>query len=277
MALGTLPPWMRGPDVLGTMEAGGRLGLAAHQSDVDAALRRAELAQHASEAAAAQGLRENALNFRNQAMQEHENAVQAAESLKRDQLGLATDRISQTQEQNSAVDSLRKAQLDETAKHNNELFDLRKQQLDKPTSSDNVSLTSGSDSTGKTEIKLSKDEYAAYLKAHKAWQDSMPSETVPGRIWGTNPNPARADYATKNPEPQPTDFIAPAANALTPPTASDSAPAAPDIVTGGSVASPMGTSGYVPLNMDNAPTATNPKTGEKLILKDGKWQPLPPQ
>lgn len=254
-----IPPWLKPPDSLGAAEAGARIGLSAHEVEVNAALRRAEMAQRAGEMAAAQGLRQNALEFRERELAERQNAAEAAQELRRDQLGLTGERLQQTEQQNSAVDALRKAQMDETARHNKEIFDLRQKQFDRSKPEPTVVTlgdTSEDTKTGaksNTSVKLTASEYANYLKAHQGWVDKLPNKAGPHFWSGTNPD--YTDYITKNPEPHPTDFLTPAASTLTTgaETAAPETPAAPSA------------------------TATNPKTGEKLIFQNGQWQPMPQQ
>jgi len=269
------------PNVLGALEAGGRLGLSAHEVEVNAMLRRAEMAQRAGEVGAAQSLRQNALDLREREMAERQNATEASEALRRDQLGLTGERLAETEKQNAAVDALRQSQMEETAKHNAETFGLREKQLaDKTTPADFVTFTSGDATTGRTETKLSKAETAAYSKAHKAWEDNTPPETikVPGKIWGQNevPNPALDAY--KQTEPQPMDFLMPAASGLTAGTGTAApAAAAPPAAAALSAAQSQLPDFGPTVASPNLPTATNPKTGEKLVFKDNQWQPIPQQ
>jgi hypothetical protein len=102
-----------------------------------------------------------------------------------------------------------------TNQNRSDLLDLRERIAGSKPEASTISLSSGSDANNKTEIKLTKSEYANYLKAQKQWASQAPPETVPGKMWGENKNPAYADYLKKNPAPDPTDFLTSAASTLT--------------------------------------------------------------
>lgn len=115
MPIGTIAPWLHGPDVLGAMEAGAGAGVRAHEIDVNASLRRAELAQRGAEAAAQLGLESTRLNFEHQAQQERQKAAdtmrEATIGFREQGLQLGQERLAQTGENQKAANDLREANL----------------------------------------------------------------------------------------------------------------------------------------------------------------------
>lgn len=134
MALGQIAPWLRQPDVLELMEAGGRLGLSAHQTELDASLRRAELSQRAAESAAKLGLDSTALNFQHQAEMEKVKAANALKmrglDLAEGRLDLGRDTLAQKEDYQNAGLDLRDKSIDARTDYQNKLIETRLKALE---------------------------------------------------------------------------------------------------------------------------------------------------
>ena len=277
-------PWLNfSPEYfLNAAEGGARLGLERRGQDISASdaagrlgLGYAELGQH-------NALARMEAEKQRQAMEQHMKEFQAAQDLKRAALTqqglLGGERL-----------DLEKERIGDLADYRSGLLDSKK------TPGDFVTVATRSADGGVVQRKVPTDLYDQFNATHAAWESGKPSATVPGRFYGVNPNPALDEYAKT--EPKLEDFLT-KANSKT----QDSEPSAAESL---SVKTPMGTASYSPsgqppsdaamslggmsvpvsassvdLASTNSPTnqplrtATNPKTGEKLVLKDGKWQPL---
>jgi hypothetical protein len=214
-------------DYLKAAEAGtqagierGRLALSAQQEQARQQEAAARIAQEAEQHQASNALSRDALQLNTQTARERYAAGNALrlEQMKQagllgqarlDQTGkLASDRNELTAQRNA---DLAKYQEGEN-QNRSDMLDLREKIAGSKPEASTISLSSGSDANNKTEIKLTKSEYANYLKAQKQWASQAPPETA--GFWGSK-NPAYADYLKKNPAPDPTDFLPSAASTLT--------------------------------------------------------------
>lgn len=199
--------------------AGAQLGLSRDEQLAANALKRDELQLSVQQQQQAQQQQAAALALKQQQMQQdyglaqNDQDIKAAQVVLGNQLGqeragTAEDRAKTYAEQ-AATALLRQQDL---KKYQDEIASVRQQLADKVKPDNAVTVKTA---TGDT-MKMTKEEYSAYERALAKWKASAAAATVPGRLWGSNPMPL-SDYAAKNPEPQPQDFIggaAPAAAAL---------------------------------------------------------------
>lgn len=77
---------------------------------------------------------------------------------------------------------------------------------EKTPSNSGGSVTLKSDN-GNTSLTIPGENYRQYNDAQAAWQLNAPPKTIPGKLFGTNPNPAFDQYSATNPPPAITDFV----------------------------------------------------------------------
>jgi hypothetical protein len=234
----SVPPWLEitPSSYLQSMEAGSQIGLRRQQLAQQAQEEQARNAlayhgqqQQAQQEAAANALRTNQLlqvgqeasgrlalgnkeadNSASAALMS--NAIRSQEIEKRSQeddamKALEMERLKQGGE-------LGQQRIDALTQRNNDLADYRGGQLNN--AADLLDLKSKiasnqpvtiSDKASGTTIKMDGESYANYLTAQKNWASKSPPKEIPGRLFGTNPNPEYDSYVKNNPEPQPTDFL----------------------------------------------------------------------
>lgn len=249
-----VPPWLEvTPQTwLDAMKSGAQLGLSRAEMEQQAREKQQELALQQSrigQAGALQGERIGAQNERADAA----NALR--EAAMRQQGLLGSERIQNTQDAASARDALEQAkqsgprilrgpggsvlQIDPTT---GAVKQLQAGMPAKAAPDDFIGFEKTDPTSGlKMSEKIGRQDYQAYQSALNDWNKKKAGAVVPGRLWGTNPDP---NFEANNPQPQLSDFIG-KTEASTLPAAAALMQRGQPFNFGPSVASPSGTSGAV--------------------------------